>query len=164
MTMIFTNRRLKQTALSTIGKLDDLGWGCDLWILEPGTHGAPHARVKAGDYPLELRATIVKGQPYGKYAQFLAEPKLRNLILQGLPHLVMVPDRLALIHPGNTYRDSEACALPGLGRLPPNLSNSQEWEVTRSQDALVRLYPFLQRAIASPGGAVWRVLDPVEGL
>lgn len=157
MSTVFTLRRLKQTALSTIGQLDDLGWGCDLWILEPGTHAAPHERVKAGDYPLELRAAG------GKYAQFMAVPELRNVIRPGLPHLVMNPDRWALIHPGNTYNDSEACALPGLGRLPPNLSSSQEWEVVHSRNALVKLYPFLQRAIQGPGGAVWRVRDPVEG-
>lgn len=152
MTTIFTNRRLQDTPLSTLSKLDDLGWGCDIWGLEPGRHAAPHQRVASGDYPLELRTAGAK------YAQFMAVPELREIIRPGLPHLVMTPDRLALIHPGNTYHDSEACWLPGLGHLSPQVSNSREWEVTASRKALIKLYPFLRRAVET-GGATWRVID-----
>lgn len=152
MSTIFVNRRQQQTPLSTLGRLDDLGWGCDIWILEPGAHAAPHQRIAAGDYPLALRA---EG---GKYATFMAVPELRAMIRPGLPHLLMSPDRLVLVHPGNTYRDSEACQLPGLGRLTPRLSNSGEWEVTQSRAALLRLYPFVRRAVEG-GGAVWRTID-----
>lgn len=161
---IFTLRRQSDTPLSTIGTLDDGGWGGQgaIWILEPGAHAAPHARMPAGDYKLELRASG------GKWAQFREVPALHDLILPGLPHLLPwpgQPDRLALIHPGNTYHDTEACALPGLTRWTPEMTADGQWAVGNSREAFVRIYPALRDAIQSPGGATWRILDiPPKGL
>ena len=151
MPTIFTLRRLAETDLTTIGRLDDFGLGHDIWILEPGSTGE-HSRVTAGDYPLELRPAG------GKYEQFVHKPKLAPVIGPGLPHLIMHPDRLALIHPGNTYKDTEACALPGLSRVAPDKSATHEWEVGSSQDALVLLYPHIRDAVRN-GGAIWHIVD-----
>jgi hypothetical protein len=153
MATVFENRRLHETTLSTVGSVTvdgQLPWtgGGAIFILEPGTHSAPHQRIAAGDYPLELRTDG------GKYVKFKKAAKLKNLIGPGLPHLIMHPDRLVLIHPGNTYHDSDACQLTGLGCR----NNGGEWEVTSSQDAMVRLYPVIRDAVQN-GGAIWRVRD-----
>lgn len=151
--LIFTLRRKAETPLSTVGLWDDGGWGPgEVWGLEPGA-GGPHPRVLAGDYPLELRP---QGGKWEKFRNFLA---LHELILPGLPHLLMTPDRLALIHPGNTYHDTEACILPGLTRWTKEMTTDGQWAVGNSQAAFVKMYPHLRDAIQSPGGAILRILE-----
>lgn len=149
---IFTLRRQAETPLSTIGLLDDGGWGPGpIWVLEPGASG-PHPRVAPGDYPLELRPAG------GKWEKFREVPALHELVAPGLPHLKMFPERWALIHPGNTCHDTQACALPGLTRWTPEMTESGQWEVGNSRAAFVRLYPALQAACQG-SGAIWRIVE-----
>lgn len=157
---VFTLTRQAETPLSTIGLLSTgAGWEGSVWVLEPGANG-PHPRVAPGNYKLELRQTLSPtGMPVGKWGHFMSFPALRELIRPGLPHLLPAsgPDRLALVHPGNTYHDTEACALPGLTRWTPEMTEDGQWAVGNSQAAFTKIYPTLRDAIQAEGGAIWRV-------
>lgn len=152
MTTIFVNQRLANDGLSTIGQfIPGIGHPYRM-MLEPGpaTPGYAHPRIPAGEYEIVLRA---EGEKWGKFLQVFGE-----LVRPGLPH-IMVPNReWILVHPGNTFEDTEGCNLPGMSRLPPQLAPSHHWEVEQSREAFKDIYPLIRDACLN-GGAAWRVSD-----
>lgn len=150
--LVFTNQRLANDGLSTLGRLSWPGASRTFLILEPGPGAPIHPRVPAGEYVVSLRA---EGDKWRKFSQ-VAE--LRDLIRPGLPWLHVPGRDWVLVHPGNTWHDTDACQLPGFAHFAPDLSQSGHWEVVSSRAAFTEIYPALRDAVRGEG-ARWRILD-----
>lgn len=137
---LFTARRMDGDGLSSLARWFDANGLPLCWCLEPGPDRAPHPIIPIGTYPLRLRTVGEKHLAYLK--------KYGSAWHKGMIEIADVPGRSAIeFHIGNSITDTESCSLAGSDFVPPRLSNSQHWEVTRSAEAYQKVYPKLRDAV-----------------
>lgn len=81
-----------------------------------------NGKVEFGGYSLERAATRI---PLGEYrADVYSSPHFKGMEVL---HLESVPDKSGIeIHPGNTYKDSRGCILPGTSQRTNFVGNSRD--------------------------------------
>lgn len=145
----FTEKRLATDGISTISelRLDGQLLG---YTLEPGPKSFGHPRKPAGRYPLQLRK---EGGIYESYRKQYSPD-----FFVGIPHII-VPGRTFIeVHVGNTISDTQGCSLLGATYEGPRISASQHYEVRRSKEAFLRIYPKIRDAILA-GASWWETID-----
>lgn len=148
MSTIFTERRLANDGVSTVSELlldgNRLGF-----TLEPGPWSPAHPRKPAGRFELALRR---EGGIFEKYqAKF-------GSWFDGIPQLIVPGRSFIEIHIGNTLEDTEGCSLLGAAYEGPMISPGRHYEVRRSEEAFIRIYPQIHAAVLV-GGCFWETSD-----
>lgn len=146
--IIFTERRLDNDGVSTVSEL--LLDGKRLcFTLEPGPYSPAHPRKPSGRFALVLRK---EGGIYEKY-----RAKFPDWFV-GIPQIIVPGRSFIEVHMGNTNEDTEGCSLLGAAYERPMVSLSQHYEVRRSQEAYMRVYPQIRDACQA-GQCWWETTD-----
>lgn len=143
---LFTATRIASDPMSTIARWSSPSGEPLCFCLEPGLKRVPHPIIRAGTYPLHLRAT---GKKNDDYRQHYARAEGFGVGWhKGMIEICDVPGRSEIeFHVGNTIADTNGCSLCGDTFLDPPGNGSGHFEVVSSRHAYERVYPILRDAI-----------------